>query len=119
MRIVLDTNFLVLAVKEKIGIFLQLRGKRIYVIGPVMKELDKIAKGRSKDAVAARVALMIVKTKNMRKLRTGFRSADRALLEKARKGYVIATQDSVLRRRIKKAGGKVLYIRQKKYVVFE
>ena len=119
MRIVLDTNFLIFAAKEKVGIFLQLRSRNIYVIEPVVRELEKIAKGKSRDSVAAKVALMLLKTKKVKKLRTGIRSADRALVDKAKKGYIIATQDRLLRNRVKKAGGKVLYIRQKKYVVFE
>ena len=119
MRIVLDTNFLIFAVREKIGIFIQLKGKNVYTIAPVIRELEKISKGKSRDAVAAKVALMMLSMKKVRKLATSVASADRALVDKAEKGYVIATQDRELKERVKRAGGKVLYIRQKKYVVFD
>jgi rRNA-processing protein FCF1 len=39
-------------------------------------------------------------------------------LSYAKKGYVIATQDKILKDKIKKVKGKLAVIRQKKYVVF-
>ena len=43
--------------------------------------------------------------------------ADDALVELAKKGYVIATLDAELKKRLKKEGAKILTLRQKKYVV--
>jgi len=101
----------------KIDVFEQLRGHELCLINTVEDELHKLSKGNSKDANAALLALHIIATKDLKMLKTNEKNADKSLIKYSIEGYIIATQDIRLRERIKKAGGKAIYIRQKKYVI--
>lgn len=116
MRILLDTNFLISAVKFKVDIWQALRGYELFILDVVLEELEKLAKGRSKDAQFAKAALQIAATKDLKILHAKEKSTDIALLEHS-KAYAIATQDIELKEKIKAAGGKVIFIRQRKYVM--
>ncbi|MDD5416442.1 MAG: PIN domain-containing protein [Candidatus Aenigmarchaeota archaeon] len=116
MKVILDTNFLMAVVQFKIDVFFHLSGNELYVIEPVVSELESLSQGKSKDATAARIALQLIKTKKLKILKSESK-ADAALVEYSKKGYSIATQDKILRDKIKKANGKSIYIRQKKYVI--
>jgi rRNA-processing protein FCF1 len=118
MKILLDTNFLVDIVRFKIDI-LELRGNELFVLDSVIKELEKISEGRGKDSVSARIALELIEGKGLKILKSKERQADLSLLNYSKKGYVIATQDLKLKRKLKRAGAKIVCIRQKKYVIFE
>ena len=119
MKIALDTSFLIMSVEYKVDIFRMLKGNRLFLISPVKEELEKIAGGKGKKKRFAKVVLQMLARKRMRTVGTRERSADRALFMLSKKGYGIATQDRMLMGKIRKSRGKVLYIRQKKYVVFE
>jgi rRNA-processing protein FCF1 len=119
MRMVLDTNFLISASNFKIDLISELRGNDLFVTEPVLEELGKISKKKSKDSKAARMSLKMVKEKGLKILESKEKEADLSLLECGKKGYAIATQDKVLRNKLKRAGSKIIFIRQKKYVVFE
>ena len=117
MKIILDTNFLMAVTQFKIDVFEQLRGHNICVISPVVRELREQSIGHSKDAKAAKLALDLIDNKDLKTLRTNEKKADKSLILYSKKGYVIATQDKELREQVKKAGGKSIYIRQRKYVI--
>jgi len=117
MKIILDTNFLMAVSQFKINIFSQLRGHQIYVVNTVIRELERFSKGSSKRAKAAQLALTLVKTKHLKVLKSKEKSADRSLILYAKRGYIIATQDKVLQKKIKDKGGQIIYIRQRKYVI--
>jgi rRNA-processing protein FCF1 len=119
MKIVLDTNFLVTAVRFKLDWFREMDEHHLYLIPDVEDELVKLSKGKGKDAEAARIALVRLEHMDVLPQPSGARSTDDALLELAKEGYCVATQDAKLRVRIKKAGGHVAYIRQRKRVVVE
>ncbi|MFH0928838.1 MAG: hypothetical protein V1818_00615 [Candidatus Aenigmatarchaeota archaeon] len=119
MRVVLDTNFFVSAVNFKMDLFSELRGHEIYVTEPVLIELEEIAKGNGKDAFSARVSLKLVEEKGLKVLEPKEKEADVSLLELSKQGYAIATQDKRLREKLKRTGSKIIFIRQRKYVVFE
>jgi len=113
-KAVLDTNFLISAVSWKIDFFGQMADYKLYVIPAVIDELNKLAEGRGKDGVAARIALAL--TERLSPLPFEGK-ADTALLTATKEGYVVATQDIALREKIKAARGSVCYIRQKKLIV--
>lgn len=112
-KIIFDTNILIYAVKSKLDLS-ALKGYELYTLESVVKELEKIAKGRGRDALAARAAL---KQKSLKILHTNhFKSADEALLHFGKKGFVIATQDRELIRKLKDSNCNVIQMRQKKYL---
>jgi rRNA-processing protein FCF1 len=119
MKIVLDTNFLVTAVRFKLDWFREMDEHHLYLIPDVEDELVKLSKGKGKDAEAARIALVRLEHTDVLPQPSGARSTDDALLELAKEGYCVATQDAKLRVRIEKANGHVAYIRQRKQVVVE
>ncbi|MFH1229142.1 MAG: hypothetical protein V1678_01820 [Candidatus Aenigmatarchaeota archaeon] len=114
MKIILDTNFLVDCVRFKIDMLKELAGNELYTVESVIPELWKIAMRKTKDASAAKISIKLAD--DLEILPSKERETDDSMLAYSKDGYVIATQDSVLKGRIKDAGGKFVYIRQKKYV---
>ncbi|MEK6852620.1 MAG: PIN domain-containing protein [Nanoarchaeota archaeon] len=122
MLIVLDTNFLIYAVRYKIDIKSELERianftYEVVVPSQVFKELQWISKrkikAKGKDREAAAVALLLIK--DFKIIETHAESVDNACLELA-EGNCLATLDADLRKRFKK--GKILVIKQKKYLSF-
>lgn len=120
MRIVLDTSFLVNAVKFKIDFKKELKGHQFLLIPTVVNELHELSEGGGTDAGRAKIALELIEG-----LETIFEpekfagDADGALLALSKEGYAIGTQDMPLREAIKEAGGRVAFIRQRKKIVVE
>ncbi len=112
MKILFDTNILIYIAKYKIDIE-QLRGNELFVLSSVLHELEKISSGRGKRAESARTALHIAN--NFKIINAANLSTDSILLEFGKKGYLIATQDFGLQKRLKAAGARYIYLRQKKY----
>jgi rRNA-processing protein FCF1 len=119
MKILFDTNFLISSIKFKIDIFLELKGNELFLTEPVMDEMKKIAKKKGRDSTAAKLSLSMAKEKGLKILKSKEKEADLSLLEYGKKGYAVATQDKILRNKLRKAGAKIIYIRQKKYVFLE
>ena len=116
-KIILDTNFLLEAGKNKVDIFSELRrisdfNYSIATIDKVVAELKKLAKGNSRDARSAKLALELIK--KLKKIKTKPGKADDIMSELS-KDSIIATQDKELKKRCK---GKVIVIRQMKYLKF-
>jgi rRNA-processing protein FCF1 len=84
----------------------------------VIEELEKLAEKRGKDGTAARIALQLIKKRDVGILEADER-ADDALILYGKRGYAVATQDTKLKRKLKKGNVKLIYIRQKKYVKIE
>jgi rRNA-processing protein FCF1 len=107
--ILLDTNFLVWAVKYKIRLP---RGSAVPYA--VIRELGIVSRRKGGDAKAAGLALLLVK--NLPKIKVSG-PADRAILSYAAKHRcAVATNDAALIKALKASGVKVLRIRQRKLV---
>jgi len=119
MKVLLDTNFLIAANRFKVDIFLELKGNEMFVTEPVLDELEKISRKKSKDSKAAKMSLELIEERGIEALESKERETDLSLLEYGKSGYSVATQDKILRGKLKKAGAKIIYIRQKKYVMLE
>ena len=125
MGVLLDTNILML-IGRGIDIFTQIKElldtkPEYYVIEPVVKELEKIfAHGGVKERKAAKLALELVK-KRCRVIEISLspdKSADDLLLEIAlREGFIVATNDRELRRRLREAGIPEIYFREEKQLL--
>lgn len=115
MKIVIDTNFWIYAVLNKIRIFEELLGYEVYTLDKVLQELKQISKKRSQQGMAAKVALDMIKKFEV-KIISSPKPADEKLIELAKEGYIVATNDTELVKRIKDLGGKIAQIRQKKYI---
>ena len=115
--VALDSNMLVSSVKFKIDVFEELRkmlGKVEFVIpSQVAGELKKIAEENKKNAKVVEVAKMLMKKNCVETKEVDAEDADSALLKMADSAY-IASNDRELRKRIKRVGGKIVYLRKKK-----
>jgi uncharacterized protein len=115
MKILLDTNFLLVPVQFKVDIFSELSGE-LYTTSSCIAELEKLSSTMEKDAAAARVALTLVKEKGVKIIETTG-NADASLVTEAEKGYVVATNDKILIKKLKSNAIKVLRLKQKKYII--
>jgi len=109
MKILLDTSFLISALKYKLRWDEELKGHQLYVLDNILDELEKLKK-RKKEI---NLILRLLKRNKVNTLKAKKPNADDALV--AEKNYAIATQDKELKQRLK--GKKIITIRQKKYII--
>ena len=112
-KVIFDTNFLLAPAQLKIDIY-KIEGK-LYTLGSCLNELKRISKERTKRGMYARVAIDIMKIKDIEIIKDE-RNADRILMEYSEKGYIIATNDSAIIKQLKELGRIVIRIKQKKFV---
>ena len=124
MKLLLDTNFLLIPSTLKIDIFSQFKEidprVNFYVLDRSLKELEYIkAKGSGKEKGAASIAEQFIIRFNIEIIHTeeSFKNVDQVLVDRAEKGgFSVATQDKELQEQLRKAGIKVFRLRQKKYI---
>ena len=118
-KIIIDTNALMAINEFKIDIFSELEktcdfNYEIFVLYGTIDELNKIiTEQRGKHKRAAQLALAILKTKKVKKIKSEG-NVDDKLVELSAKGYHILTQDIGLKRRLTKP---YLTIRQKRRII--
>ncbi len=124
-KILLDTNFLMACFQFKADIFSEIErtcpfSYKAYVLDKTMKELESIAeKQKGKDKDAAKIALKLLKIKNVEVIETNSKKyTDDAILDYAKKGYIAATQDKDLKRMLLNQGSTVITLRQKKKIIW-
>lgn len=118
-RIALDTNFLLAIGQFKVDVFEGIRekigGARFFVPGQVLKELNAVKRKGKSEKAAAEIALKEIKKNKVKALKVSAANADSALLKLAQKGFFVATNDSALKRELKKCT-HLLYLRKKSFV---
>jgi len=124
--ILLDTNFLMIPFQFKVDIFAEIDrlcnfDYKIAVLDRVVEELEAIRKkARGKNKSAAELALELLKKKGLKIIRTNSKkSVDDLIAEYAEKGAIIATQDSALRRNVKRKKAGVIFLRKKSFLVMQ
>jgi rRNA-processing protein FCF1 len=120
-QILLDTNMLMSVGQFKVDIFSELEricdfSYSVAVVDKTVEELEKIKdEQKGRHHAAARLALQLLRRKKVNILKTSSGYADDALAEKSNEGYIVATQDLGLKRRLKKP---YLTLRKKKFLMF-
>ncbi len=119
-KVALDTNFLLLPFQLKVDVAQQIHEllptAEIYIPEEVIRELKKLTRAKGRVAREAKLGLKyasrfpVVKTAS---------AGDEALVELAEKGYIIATNDKLLKEKIRKMGKAVIFLRQKKLLRIE
>ena len=117
-KIVLDTNFLLVPYQFKVSIFTQLEG---LVEGPcelllpsgVLSELKKLSKGKGKEGGAARFALKLVSAQKPREVKSSGNVDEWIFRFAKEEGAMVATNDRILRDKLKKSGVKVISLRSR------
>ena len=121
-KILLDTNFLLIPAEFKVDIFSELerlmdRKYRIYILDKTVEELKGIQqtqKGRNREA--AKLALQLIETKQLNTIAANQESVDDSIVELADKDWIIGTQDTLLRRRLRQKHIQLLNLRNKKHL---
>ena len=127
MKILLDTNFIMIPFTLKIDIFSLFREKdprsTFSILDRSIEELKYLTqKGTKKDSEAAKMAIQACQKLNISIIPTepgeeSFKNVDQVLVSVAeKKGFSVATQDKELQKELKKAGVAVYFLRQKKYI---
>ena len=120
MEIVIDTNSLIYAAKEKIDVITELKKMgftKIIIPNEVLKELefiqiDKKQKGADKNA--AKLALQIIKFSKVDTIYLGKGHPDDKILEFAvSKNFSVLTNDKILKKRLKAESVQIFTISRK------
>ncbi|MFH0869654.1 MAG: nucleotide-binding protein [archaeon] len=124
-KLILDTNFLLIPGQFMVDIFTELEKvmQEPYELCMVEKSLDELKKltltGKEKDRFAAKLAVVLIGQKDLKRLpcSKGDNSVDDIIVSYAGKDTFVATEDRILRRRLKEKGSGVIGLRQGKYLV--
>ena len=120
MQIVIDTNSLIYAAKEKIDVITELKKigfTKIIVPNEVLKELefiqnDKKQKGADKNA--SKLAIQIIKFSKVDTIYLGKGHPDDKILEFAvAKNFSVLTNDKILKKRLKAESVQIFTISKK------
>ncbi|KHO45206.1 MAG: hypothetical protein QS98_C0012G0046 [archaeon GW2011_AR3] len=123
-KILLDTNMLMSIGALKVDIFSEIERicdfrYELVTIDSVVVELSKLtAPSRGNIGRTAKLALELIKRKNVKILKSGIMPADEGIVMVADTNFIVATQDLALKRRLKAKGAGIITIRQKKYLKF-
>lgn len=117
-RIILDTNILMIPGQFGIDIFEEIdkiiqENYKIVTLDSVIKELEGISKSKSKNAKNAKIGLDLLKIKEIEIIKAKKNNVDQEILDIFGKSTIVATNDTVLRKKLKNRGIKVLCLREK------
>ncbi len=130
--VLLDTNFLLIPSQYKVDIFAEVRrlcdfSYELAVLDATVDELSGIMGNKDmseKDRRAAKLGLQLLKAKAVNVIkpdRKVFKSTDKAILDFAVQGkgsVVVATQDRLLREKLRSGGVAVIVLREGQYLKF-
>lgn len=127
MKIILDTNFLLIPAQFKVDIFSEidricLFPYELYIVDKTISELEKIIKEqKGKDKAAAKLALDMLKAKNIDILESETEKSVDDIIKSVvnKKEFVVATQDIPLKRALKSKNIPIITMRQKKKLIIE
>ena len=116
MKVILDTNFMLVPHQFGVDIFEFLKDYEVATLSSCISELRTLSKKRSDDGKAAKVALKLVKEKKIEIIKVK-ENGDPAIISYASKEKcIVATNDIELIKILKKNGVKIIRLRQKKYL---
>jgi len=112
-KIILDTNFILTCLKYRVDILEEIKRiidfpYQVYIIDKTLDELE--GKKLEKLAKTFIKKISIIKTEKDK-------SVDRLLLDQ--KDSIVATQDKLLKEKLKKAEIPIIILRQKKYLILQ
>ncbi len=114
MKIILDTNALVYAVKYKMDIASLLFGYELLVPKQVISELEHLS-GKGADKMAAKLAIQLAS--KLKKVDIGLGKVDSQIVKFAKKeGAGVLTNDLELRKRCEAEKIRVFFVRQNKLI---
>jgi uncharacterized protein len=126
IKIILDTNFLLIPAQQKVDIFSEIERicnfrHEVIILDKSIDELNKIiAEQAGKAKKAAKIGLQLIKAKKIAVYPTDIPgSVDDIIVELVKKGdFIPATQDRALVKRVKAEKGRAITLRQMRYLIF-
>lgn len=123
-RVALDTNMLLAIRQLRVDVFSEVEkmfGKNVEFAVPeqVLAELKGLALEGKEMGKSVGMALDEIGRHCVEKKLIGAPDADAALAKMAKQGFIVASNDAGLRKRIKGFGGKVIYLRQSRFLELE
>ena len=122
-KVALDTSMLLSIGELKLDVFEEISKKlgktQFIVIEPVQKELLKLSKQGKKLGLNAGIADRLIRLNHAKILKAREKNADKALQKLSQKGVIIATNDRELRKNIQAKSGRIIFIKQKKFIEVE
>ena len=122
MKIVLDTNILIYAAKAKVDLFRQLRehygGAEIVIPNLIKRELEKLAENarRGADKKAAKFALKLLEFSKIKEIQLSGDTDTEITKWAKRNKAIVATNDLMFRKELKKAGVPSVHLKQNKFL---
>ncbi|MBN2330246.1 MAG: hypothetical protein JXC85_00350 [Candidatus Aenigmarchaeota archaeon] len=122
MKMLLDTSFLITAMRGKMDITGELRKfgqPSLHVLDLVIKELESFSTGRGGKAVLSRLSLAFIGKSGVHVIKTrGGGHTDRKIITYAtNRKMAVCTMDKQLKETLLRRGTKVISIRQGRYPV--
>ncbi len=119
VRVLLDTNALLIPAQFGIDLYTELLGIfgdfEPITLEEVVDELTGLARGRGRDAAAARVGLALARRSTIVPSGSSAESVDERILEYARQeGCIVVTNDRELRKALLREGVDVVSMRRRK-----
>lgn len=123
LKIILDTNFLLVPAKFKVDVFEEMErvvDQKFKLVVPesIREELERLAGGKSEDSKAARTGLKLLERENVEFAKTK-NKGDEAIIELADENTIVATMDKDLKKRLKNKGIGIIYLRGKSHLSME
>ncbi|NHV45641.1 MAG: hypothetical protein HA493_03265 [Candidatus Verstraetearchaeota archaeon] len=117
--VLLDTNIIIYAVSEPFDLISQIKEigfNDIIIIESIKKELEKLSiKGNNKERKFAKLALDLCKKFRIEEDPPITGSIDDKIIYVAKnKGYIVATSDILLRKRLRELGLITIYLKDKR-----
>ncbi len=117
--VVLDTNMLLVPYQFGVDIFEEIQrilpGVKVYTIPQVIKEIEKLSRGNLNERLGAKIAKRLLERVEVLPVDETL-PTDTILVELAKDGYVIATNDRLLRKRVREVGGYTIYLRERSHL---
>ena len=123
-KVILDTNFLMLPGSRGLDVFSEIERVadfkvKFCVIDKTLNELWKLSEGNSKNALNARMGIIMLQNKGLKKLGSkNSETVDDAIVRHSKSVEAVATQDKELKNRIN-ANCKIFSVRGKNQVFLQ
>ena len=116
MKIILDTNFMMIPHQFGVDIFEFMKEYEMLTVSSCVDELKKLGKKRGDDGLAARIALKLIKDNKIKIIRSKG-PADKSILDYSiREKCAVGTNDKELIKALKNNGIRIIRLKQKKYL---
>lgn len=123
-KVLLDTNFCMIPFQFKIDIYSEIRRimdskYKLCVLDKTIDELKELVKkGKGKHRDHAKLALLLLKKKKIKIIKTKLDNyVDDLIVGLVDGDYIVCTQDIGLKRKLENKGIKIIMMRQRKYLI--